>query len=153
VHVQQLNSCIKEHLPSFHWICGRQSVITLTQLNTRLGAACKNIQEASIRDMAQKQRLVEVRADFEQTIVKKAIDQWRIKPLSKLKDNTLNTGCLSYLAFCGQLKCFKQLELSLKTVKRLHCQTCAVDQRALFCNDAMVSQYSLPKISITGLFW
>jgi len=29
-----------------------------------------------VRDMAQKQRLVEVRADFEQTIVNKAIDQW-----------------------------------------------------------------------------
>jgi len=44
--------------------------------------------------MAQKQRLVEVRADFKQTIVNKAIDSGASKPLSKLKDNTLNTRYL-----------------------------------------------------------
>jgi len=54
------------------------STATENQLveNIRLGAACKSIQEASICDMAPKQRLVEIRADFEQTIVNKAIDQW-----------------------------------------------------------------------------
>jgi len=50
----------------------------ITHISTRLGAACRSIQEAStVRDMAQlKQRLVEVRADFKQTAVNKAIDQW-----------------------------------------------------------------------------
>jgi len=43
--------------------------------------------------MTQKQRLVEVRDGFEETIVNKAIDQWS-KALSELKDNTLNTRYL-----------------------------------------------------------
>jgi len=38
-----------------------------------------------VHDMAQKQRLVEVRADFEQTIVNKAIDQWSKRDLVKAK--------------------------------------------------------------------
>jgi len=33
-------------------------------------------EKAKVREMAQKQQLVEVRADFEQTIVNKVIDQW-----------------------------------------------------------------------------
>jgi len=59
--------------------------------------------------MAEKQRLVEVRDDFEQTIVNQAIDQWSKQALVKAKDNTLNTSNLCYLALCGQTKCFKQL--------------------------------------------
>jgi len=35
--------------------------------------------------MTQKQRLVEVRADFEQTIVNKAIDQWSEQAFVKAK--------------------------------------------------------------------
>jgi len=35
--------------------------------------------------MAQKQRLVEVRADFEQTIANKAIDQWSKQAFVKAK--------------------------------------------------------------------
>jgi len=35
--------------------------------------------------MAQKQRLVEVQADFEQTIVNKAIDQWSKQAFVKAK--------------------------------------------------------------------
>jgi len=38
-----------------------------------------------MRDMAQKQRLVEVRADFDQTIVNKAIDQWSEQAFVKAK--------------------------------------------------------------------
>jgi len=39
---------LRQETPYFiHWICGRQSVRTLTQLSTRLGAACRSIQEAS----------------------------------------------------------------------------------------------------------
>jgi len=38
-----------------------------------------------VRDMAQKQRLVEVRADFEQTIVNKVIDQWSNQAFVKAK--------------------------------------------------------------------
>jgi len=55
--------------------------------------------------MAQKQRLVEVWADFEQTIVNKVIDQWIKQALVKAKDQNY----LWCLALCGQLKCFKQL--------------------------------------------
>jgi len=36
--------------------------------------------------MAQKQWLVEVRADFEQTIVNKAIDQWSMQTFVKIKE-------------------------------------------------------------------
>jgi len=54
--------------------------------------------------MAQlKQRLVEVWADFEQTIV----NQWS-KRLGFVKYNTLNTRYLS-CGLCEQMKCFKQL--------------------------------------------
>jgi len=38
-----------------------------------------------IRDMAQRQRLVEVQADFEQTLVNKAIDQWSMQAFVKAK--------------------------------------------------------------------
>jgi len=38
-----------------------------------------------VSDTAQKQRLVEVRADFEQTIVNKAIDQWNKQAFIKAK--------------------------------------------------------------------
>jgi len=38
-----------------------------------------------VRDMGQKQRLVEVRADFEQTVVNKAIDQWSKQAFVKAK--------------------------------------------------------------------
>jgi len=69
VHVEQASSCVEKH-PT--WICGSQSVHTLTQLSTRLGPACRSIKKP-VHDMAQKQRLVEVR--FEQTIVNKVIDQ------------------------------------------------------------------------------
>jgi len=37
---------------------------------------------------AQKQQLVEVWADFEHTIVNKAIDQWSKQAFDKAKDNT-----------------------------------------------------------------
>jgi len=41
--------------------------------------------------MAQKQQLVEVRADFEEIIVNKVIDQWRKQAFVRAKkDNTLN---------------------------------------------------------------
>jgi len=59
--------------------------------------------------MAQKQRLVAVRTDIEQTIVNKASGASDSKLLAKLKDNTLNTRSLWYLALWGQMKCFKQL--------------------------------------------
>jgi len=36
--------------------------------------------------MAQKQRLVEVRADFEQTVVNKTIDQWSKQAFVKAKE-------------------------------------------------------------------
>jgi len=73
VHVRQSSSCIKKHPTSFHRICGRQSVCTLTQVSIRLTwAACRK----PVRDTGQlKQRLVEVRVDFELAIVNKAIDQ------------------------------------------------------------------------------
>jgi len=41
--------------------------------------------EKLVRDIAHKQRLVEVRADFEQTIVNKAIDQWSKQAFVKAK--------------------------------------------------------------------
>jgi len=46
----------------------------------------EHTQSQPVRDMAQlKQRLVEVRADFEQTIVNKAIEQWSKQAFLKTK--------------------------------------------------------------------
>jgi len=39
-----------------------------------------------VRDMAQKQRLVEVRTDFDQTIVNKVIDQWSKQAFVRAKE-------------------------------------------------------------------
>jgi len=60
--------------------------------------------------MAQKQRLVEVRADFEQTIVNKAIDQWSKQAFVKAEGQHFEhlLFMIGYLALCGQMKCFKQ---------------------------------------------
>jgi len=38
-----------------------------------------------VRDVAQKQRLVEIRANFEQTNVNKAVDQWSKQAVFKAK--------------------------------------------------------------------
>jgi len=46
----------------------------LNPVEEGLGAACRSMQEASTAQL--KQRLVAVRADYEQTIVNKAIDEW-----------------------------------------------------------------------------
>jgi len=50
--------------------------------------------------MAQKQRLVEVWADFEQTIVNKAIDQWSKHAFVKAKGqhfkHSLMTSCIAW---------------------------------------------------------
>jgi len=55
----------------------------------------------------QKQRLQKARADFEQTIVNKATNQWSKRLADFVK--TLNTHYLRHLALCKQTNCFKQL--------------------------------------------
>jgi len=69
---------------SFHWICRCQSVRTLTDLSTRLELHA-GAYKKPVRDMAQKQRLVEVQADSEQTNANKAIDQQNKQAFVKAK--------------------------------------------------------------------
>ena len=55
------------------------------------GCLQERVYKKPIRDLVElKQRLVAVWADFEQTIVDKAIDQWRkrLRACVKAKDNT-----------------------------------------------------------------
>jgi len=59
--------------------------------------------------MAQKQQLVEVWADFEQTIVNKAIDQWSKQAFVKVKGQHFERSLFTMSCICAQLKCFKQL--------------------------------------------
>jgi len=66
VHVQQSSFCVKKHPTSatlFHGICGRQSAHT--DLGLHAGAYKKPVRDTALL----KQQLVEVRVDFEQTIV------------------------------------------------------------------------------------
>jgi len=81
VHVQQsIPTSRNTRLYFTGFVVALQSVHTLTQLSIRLGAVCYAGAYTKLvglhADIAQKQRLVEVRADFEQTIVNKTIDQW-----------------------------------------------------------------------------
>ena len=84
----------EEHLALFHWNCGRLTVGTLTpsiSLQDLGLCAAVRVQEAK-HDFAQlKQLLVAVWAHFEQTIVEKAIAQYRSNsgPVSRLKDSML----------------------------------------------------------------
>jgi len=59
--------------------------------------------------MAQKQRLVEVRADFEQTILNKAIDQWNKQAFVKAKGQHFEHSLfmISYIVWIADM--FKQL--------------------------------------------
>ena len=51
-----------------------------------LGYLQERVYKKPIRDLVElKQRLLAVRADFEQTIVDKAIDQWRKRLVSRLR--------------------------------------------------------------------
>jgi len=53
-------------------------------LSVRLGVACRSIQEASTLH-GPEAATVEARADFEQTIVNKAMDQWSKQAFVKAK--------------------------------------------------------------------
>ena len=92
-HVQQWNACVKKHMALFYRNYGRLTVGTLTPSITYKIWDCmlERVCKKPIRDLAQlKQRLMEVSADFEQTIV----DKWTSGendsgPVLRPKDSTL----------------------------------------------------------------
>jgi len=47
MHIRQSSFCFKKHLTSLLQICGRETVDALTQIITKLWAACRSIQEAT----------------------------------------------------------------------------------------------------------
>jgi len=97
---------------------------TLTQLSTRLGAACRSIQEVSILDMAQKQQLVEVRADFEQ-IINKVIDQCSRQAYLKFKGQHFEhlLFIISSIVCIGEMF-YATLIITVKTEKTLLSNLC-----------------------------
>jgi len=90
--------------------------------------------------MAQKQRLVEVRADFERTIVNKVIDQWNKQAFVNAKGEHFEHSL--FMICCILLTdnmLWTTVIISKEDRKKLHCWTCLVDQHALFCSDAVVA--------------
>jgi len=97
-------------------ICGRQSVGTVTQLSTRLELHAEAYKKP-VHDMAQKQRLVEVQSDFEQTNVNKAIDQQNKQAFVKTKGQHFGHSLFIISCIMWTDEMFKQLLLSVKTVR------------------------------------
>jgi len=62
-----------------------------------------------VRDIAQKQWLVEVRAAFEQTIVNKAIDQWSKQAFVKTKGQHFEHSLFMISCILWTAEMFKQL--------------------------------------------
>jgi len=86
---------LRQETSNFISLCGRQSVRTLTQLSTRLGATCRSIQKASWyvtwpRSSDSWKSWLTLNKPL-------STRQWTSrtsKSLSKLNDNTLNTHYL-----------------------------------------------------------
>jgi len=86
--------------------------------------------------MAQKQRLAEVRTDFEQseqTIVNKALDQWSKQAFAKTKGQHFEHSLFVIFCILWTAEMFKTILIISENSKKFRCRTCAVDQRELFC--------------------
>jgi len=106
-HVQQWNSHVREHLDSCHRNYSHTTVANLT-LSISLRAsglyAAARIQEGNT--WLGSAEAAKIRADFEQTIVDKARDQWRKRLGACVKAKGANT--LTHAVTCDAVHCLNK---------------------------------------------